>query len=130
MAPPPPVQQTEFIMRYRKLDANGDYSFGHSAADFWVDVPDAPAQAVKTRLHLDQGEWFLDAAEGTPWRTKVLGKRTESTRDAVIRSRILGTQGVTGISAYFSDLGRDARAFTAGATIDTIYGRTAIAEPL
>ena len=43
-------------MRYRKLDEDGDYSFGRGAADFWVNVPDAPAQAVRTRLALWQGQ--------------------------------------------------------------------------
>ncbi|KAA2237663.1 hypothetical protein [Salinarimonas soli] len=117
-------------MLYRKLTADGDYSFGRGRADFWRDVPEAPAQAVKTRLHLERGEWFLDLDEGTPWRTRVLGRRTADTRDPVTRARILGTTGVTGISAYSSRLDRETRAFTAQATIDTAYGRTTISEPI
>jgi len=117
-------------MRYRKLDANDDYSFGRGAADFWKDVPDAPAQAVKTRLRLEQGEWFLDAREGMPWRTKVLGKRTGDTRDVVIRSHMLKTRSVVSVTGYYSDLNRDTRKFGVGATIDTIYGKAKIVEPI
>ncbi len=114
-------------MRYRRLDENGDYSFGRGAADFWVDVPDAPAQAVKTRLALWQGQWFLDTQEGMPWKTRVLGNRTADTRDPAIRAHVLGTQGVQRISDYSSALNRDTRAFSANLVIDTIYGRAVVA---
>ncbi|WP_083331557.1 hypothetical protein [Brucella inopinata] len=39
-------------MRYRKLDENDDYVFGGNLASFFIDQPEAPAQAVKTRLML------------------------------------------------------------------------------
>lgn len=114
-------------MRYRKLDANGDYSFGRGAADFWVDVPDAPAQAVKTRLALWQGQWFLDTQEGMPWKTRVLGNRTADTRDPSIRAHVLGTQGVLRITDYSSALNRDTRSFSVNLVLDTIYGRAVVA---
>lgn len=110
-------------MRYRKLDSNGDYSFGHGAADFWHNVPEAPAQAVRTRLSLWQGEWYLDNREGMPWNTRVLGVRTANTRDAVIRRHVLRTQDVTEILAYSSALVRDTRQFVVNVEIDTTYGR-------
>ena len=53
-------------MKYRKLDANGDYLFGGSG-EFFVDSPDAVRQAIQTRLLLLTREWFLDAQEGTPY---------------------------------------------------------------
>lgn len=117
-------------MRYRKLDAAGDYSFGRGQADFWVDVPDAPAQAAVTRLHLWQGEWFLDTREGTPWQTEVLGKFTGSTRDPALQARILGTEGVTEIVDYSSTLNRETRGFSVNAVIDTRYGRAVLQEPM
>lgn len=109
-------------MRYRKLDASGDYSFGNGAADFWKDRPEGVAQAVQTRLFLFEGEWFLDLREGMTWNTQVLGVRTANTRDPAIRRRVLGTTGVNAILAYSSDLNRDSRGFSVGMTIDTIYG--------
>lgn len=112
-------------MRVRKMDADGDMVFGGQES-LWKDVPDAVAQVAMTRLQLYQGEWFLDTTSGTPWRTKVLGKHTAATRDPVIRARILGTPGVTGISSYSSTLNRDTRTFTINAVIDTIYGKATI----
>ena len=99
-------------------------SFGQSQANFLKDVPAAPAQVVKTRLLLYLGDWFLSTADGTPWRTQVLGKYTDALRDAAMRSRILGTQGVTSIVTYASQIDRAKRAYTVQAQLDTLYGRT------
>src|SRR5260363_163740 len=51
-------------MRYRRLDAAGDYAFGRGLSDFEQDTPEAVAQAVKTRLALRFGDWFLDTSRG------------------------------------------------------------------
>lgn len=113
-------------MRVRKTDADGDMIFGGGQRAFWRDQREAPAQIVLSRLYLFLGEWFLDTEDGTAWKTRVLGKYTGDTRDTVIRTRILGTQGVTGITAFDSDLDREARAYTVAATISTAYGETTV----
>lgn len=124
-------------MRYRKLDVNGDYSFGHGQADFYRDVPDAPGQATKTRLALFTGEWFLDLAEGTPWggfpintqvvgRGLVLGKGNRAIRELVIKERILDTQGVLSIDDFSSFVDSNQRFMSFSATVTTIYGRLLI----
>lgn len=117
-------------MRYRAQDVNGDYVVGRGAADFFVNIPAAVAQAVKTRLLLEQGEWFLDVTEGTPYSTAILGEGTRPLYDNAIRERILDTQGVTEIVDYFSKLDPVTRALTVTATISTIYGATTITEIL
>lgn len=117
-------------MRVRRLSTDGDMQFGGGQAAFWRDVPDAPAQCAVTRLALWEGQWWFDRREGTKWRTRVLGKRTVDTRDATIRSRLLGTEGVKAIAAYSSALDRETRRFVVSATLDTTYGRIAIVEPV
>lgn len=113
-------------MRYRKLDNDGDYTLG-SGGDFHVDNTEAVAQAVKTRLGLWAGEWFLDSTDGTPWNEQVLGKRTRGKNyDAAIRQRILGTQGVSEITEYSSTFDVNTRALSVSATITTIYGTTQV----
>ncbi|MCK4883521.1 MAG: hypothetical protein KAS30_01495 [Candidatus Diapherotrites archaeon] len=84
-------------MRYRKLDDNGDYSFGNQQADFHIDTPDGVGQAVLTRLKLWVGEWFLDTDEGTPFEQSMLGTNKMKTIAPEARKRILETEGVTGI---------------------------------
>ena len=109
-------------MRYRKLDAAGDYTFGNRQNDFHRDTPHTVAQAVQTRLALFTGEWFLNIADGTPWRTEVLGKTPLKSVDMVIGERILGTPGVTRITRYTSVFNIDTRTLSMTAAIDTLYG--------
>jgi hypothetical protein len=110
-------------MRYRKLTPTGDFRFGQQQADYWIDQPEAVAQAVTTRLRLQLGEWFLDTTDGTDWRGKVLGNRTVQTRDTVIRSRVLLTPGVNTLNDYSSSAEPNSRAFSAQMTLDTIFGK-------
>ncbi|WCM21352.1 hypothetical protein NDK50_07865 [Paraburkholderia bryophila] len=113
-------------MRYRTLDANGDYTFGQNGANFLVNSAAAVGQAVLTRLKLIAGEWFLDNTAGTPYNTDILGAGTGSTRDLAVQAVILETQGVNEILEYASYLNPATRLFTVAATIDTIYGVTTI----
>lgn len=117
-------------MRYRTLDKNGDYVVGHGVQEFLHNTPAAVGQAVQTRLLLEQGEWFLDVTEGTPYATEILGEDTKPTYDDAIRDRILGTEGVTEITNYSSILDPVARALTVTATISTVYGSTTVTQVL
>lgn len=117
-------------MRVRKLDAKGDMQFGRGQADFYRDVPEAPAQCVQTRLWLRLGEWFLDTSDGTAWDTEVLGKNTSGTRDAALRDRIEGTTGVTSLDSFNSTFDPDARRFSVDATVSTAYGPAKLSGPL
>lgn len=108
-------------MKYRKLDADGDYTLG-TGADFYTDQPEGVAQAVLTRLRLFSGEWFLDITDGTPWRTEVLGKYSQATYDTVVKQRILSTPGVNLIIGYSSSFDSSTRKLSINAKINTIYG--------
>ena len=111
-------------MRYRKLADDKDMTFGNQQADFWRDVPQAPAQAVETRLGLFSGEWYIDISEGTPYQGGVLGKHTQASYDPILRDRILNSEGVIAILSYESIYDGDLRTLTARAEIETIYGPT------
>jgi len=119
-------------MRYRKQDANGDYSYGHGLVDFYIDIPEAVGQAVLTRLRLWVAEWFLDTAEGTPYEQSALGTNKMNTIEPALRDRILETTGVTGIETGSFQLLWDAenRHIEVSATIDTEYGQTEISGVL
>lgn len=115
-------------MRYRRLDANGDMTFGNGSLNFLIDSPEAVAQAVMTRLELLTGEWFLDVTEGTPYGTLILGNNSEATADQALRARILGTQGVTGIPAGGFSSSLVGRKLSVAVTIDTLYGQASPVE--
>ena len=117
-------------MRYRKLDENGDMTFGGGMLNYYVNQPEAVAQAVSTRLRLWVEEWFVDITEGTPWVQSALGKRTEQTVTNAIRMRILKTQGVNKITDFSFSQNASDRSVVISATIDTIYGEAQLFEVL
>lgn len=111
-------------MRYRALSTTGDYQFGRAGL-FLINTPAAVAQAVKTRLMLWAGEWFLDSREGTPYEQSILGYGTQGTRDLAIKERILGTPGVLSLIRYASSVD-SSRKMTVTATVETQYGTAAL----
>lgn len=113
-------------MRYRKQSLTGDYTFGSGQANFYRDEPNAVAQAVKTRLQLWVGEWFLDTDEGTLYFQGVLGKYSLETANITIQQRVLGTQGIVNYENYQSSLNANTRGMTARFTVNTIYSVTSV----
>ena len=113
-------------MKVRKMDANGDYSFGHGELDFYVDSPDGVAQNVSTRLQLWKGSWFIDTEEGTPWLQEILGKHEAI--DVILRQRVLETPGVLSIQTFEWILDPDSRVLNLQATLNTIFGEVEILE--
>jgi predicted proteasome-type protease len=83
-------------------------------------------QAVKTRLELWLGEWFLDIDEGTPYMQGVLGKYSKEVADRTIQDRVLKTEGVTQIANYESTIDPDTRNLSVSMDVDTIYGPTTV----
>jgi hypothetical protein len=108
------------VIRYRRLDENGDYVFGRGSTQFYVDQTEAVAQAVDTRLALWVGQWFLNLSEGMPWRQSVVGRQRKAVADAAIRDRIARTLGVLGITDYDSHL--DLRELTVHVGVSTVFG--------
>lgn len=113
-------------MRYRREDENGDYSFGQGDATFLTDTPEAVAQAVKTRLALWRGQWFLDTEEGTPWKQDVLGKQYTDAYYMAVKQRILATPGVLEINNFSVTRDADSRRMNFTATLRTRFGDTSI----
>ena len=113
-------------MRYRREDADGDYTFGRGDDTWLVNSPECVAQAVKTRFLLWYGQWFLDTTAGTPWVQSVLGKQRPEAYSLAIRQRILETQGVNSILSFDTTLNASSRRVVFTATIDTIYGSTTL----
>ncbi|HAG2136736.1 TPA: hypothetical protein G8V68_000767 [Salmonella enterica] len=109
-------------MRYRREDENGDYTFGRGDSGFFVDCPEAVAQAVKTRLQLWQGQWFLDANEGTPYEQTIIGKQVSEVYVLAVRDRVLSTPGVNNILSMTTTTDDNQRRVNYRVTLDTIYG--------
>lgn len=117
-------------MRYRKLSATGDMTFGHQQADFYIDSPEAVGQAVQTALQLWQGEWFLDQTLGVPYQSEILGTGTRKSLEPALRTAILTVSGVQAIEAFALLIDPDTRGVSWSATIDTIFGTVPVAGVL
>jgi hypothetical protein len=116
-------------MRYRRLDENGDMTFGQGQGNFWINQPEGVAQLALTRLRLDLGAWFYDMSDGTAWKTEVLGERTQGTRDIIVIDRVRGTDGVVQIDTYGSRMNPDTREWAAAMRVSTIYGPIEVVAP-
>lgn len=114
-------------MKYRRLDDDGDYTFGAGQANYLNDR-EACAQAVKTRLLLFLAEWWENLKDGLPLWQKVLGARDLATAEQVIKERILKTQHVRGITAYQSFWDGETRQYIINCVIDTDYGEITLQE--
>lgn len=115
-------------LEYRRLDENGDYVFGQGKGNFYSNTPEAVAQAVKTRLDLIEGEWFLDTTEGTPYESQILGAGKTNTYDQAIQVRILGTPGVTKLLQYYSEINPVTRKLSVTCEIDTVFGTAEVTK--
>lgn len=109
-------------MIYRKLDSNGDYTFGRGTQDFHSGTI-AVAQAIKTKLLLLQAEWWEDINEGLPLFQNILGSSgSEGNRsgiDLLIQDRIAQAPGVRAIKQYESNYAN--RELSISCTVETIY---------
>jgi len=116
-------------MRYRRLDENGDMTFGQGQGNFFINQPEGVAQLALTRLRLDLGAWFYDTSDGTAWKTEVLGERTQQTRDIVVIDRVRETEGVAQIDSYGARFDPNERTWDAAMQITTVYGPIAVVAP-
>lgn len=75
------------------LDASGNLAMVHDA--------EAVGQHAEQRLMAHRGEWFLNKDVGTPWVRDILGKGYDPIlAEAVIKSEVLATDGVTAIRSF------------------------------
>jgi len=124
-------------MIYRRLDENHDMCFGRGKQDFLEDSvgnPEAIAQAIKTRLLLFLGEWWMDLYDGLPLWEQILGQRIDNKNiiNEILIDRIKGLllpdnqYGVIGVTEVTSEYNSDSRKYTFSCVVDTIYGKVYI----
>jgi hypothetical protein len=112
-------------MLVRRLDENGDMSFGQGLGNMATDA-EACAQNVRTRLLLSEGEWFLDTTEGMPWLQNILTKPVDyEYAQFLIRERILQTTGINELNSFDAELDHNTRKLTVSASVSTVYDSVA-----
>ena len=76
-------------MKIRQQSATGDYTFGQSLQNFYIDQPQGVGLAVKCALLLWLGEWYLDNTIGVPYLQGILGKHSQALADSTIQNQVL-----------------------------------------
>ena len=114
-------------MIYRKLDDNGDYTFGGNAQSFVKDSY-AVQQAVITRLRQLIYEWWEALEDGIPLWQKIIASRDIDMAKKIIRERIEGTKYVKNVLFFNTDWQNAQRKLIVKATIDTEFGIIEINE--
>jgi hypothetical protein len=114
-------------VKYRKLDSNGDYTFGFGNSNFYTDA-DAVTQAINTKLSMFQGEWWENINDGLPLFQQILGTSGAapniSAIDLVVQARIMEAPNVNSIVSYSSSFSN--RTYTASAVVETTYGNVTV----
>ena len=111
-------------MTVRLLDENGDIVT--SGVQFTKGKEEI-AQTVKTRLRLFKGENFRNITDGTPWWESILGKEgTLTSKEAIIKNRIVRTEGVVRLVTFSTDFNIKTRAYSIVAGILTEQGEIEI----
>jgi hypothetical protein len=107
-------------MKVRKIESNGDWTFGSGLSGLIKDQA-AIEQNVKTRLQSWTGDCFWAMQDGIDYKA-LLDKGQEDTLTLSIKSVILATEGIVGITSLSMSLS-PAREYTISCTIDTIFGQ-------
>lgn len=112
-------------MLVRRLNADHDMTYGHGIADQARD-DEATAQAVKTRLLLLFGEWFLDTDAGIPYLPVGNSKPANiPLLESAVRRTIIETEGVAELRTFELSFDAETRRLTIRATVANTYGTVA-----
>lgn len=88
---------------------------------------DEIAQTIRTRLKLFLAEYFRNINDGTPWFQSILNKRgTVTSKDAIIKQRIVQTPGVIELVSFSTDYDINLRKYSITAAVDTQFGTVPI----
>jgi hypothetical protein len=101
------------------LDSTGNLALVYDA--------EAVGQHARQRLKSFEGEWFLNRDDGVPWFKEVLGHGYDpALAEAVIKSEVIDTDGVTDITTFSVRFNRTRRELQAyDISVSTVYDEEA-----
>lgn len=114
-------------MRYRKLNSNGDYSFGTNSEDY-IGGNAAVAQAIKTKVLLFYGEWWENIGIGIPMFQSIIGQMNPE--NLKVSATLLITQRIREIPEIYSvdnvEVIRNDRTLKFNIDVTTNEGKTSV----
>lgn len=83
------------------------------------------AQAIRVRIQMFKGEWFLNLDEGVPYYEDLLGQRyNEATVRKAFRAAIMATPGVLALDTFTTIFDAATRTVTVSWVATTTFGDT------
>lgn len=114
-------------MKYRKLDANYDYSFGGNMNDY-VEGAEAIRDNIRTKLLLFYNEWWEDIGQGIPMFQSIVGQvNPELIRNSLsqlVEERIKEVEGVKQVINIEIDLDKKTRTVSMSCDVTTTSNET------
>lgn len=107
-------------MKFRALDANGDWTFGNGVQNYLTNQ-DAVAIDIKTALQIFSGEVFWAVDFGVDW-WNLIGSRDQVSILLQTRSIISSRDGVIRIKNVTAALNA-ARRLSLSYSVDTVFSR-------
>lgn len=109
-------------MKFRNLDANGDWTFGQGLSNY-VTGNTAIGLNISTRIKSWVNDCFFAMNAGIDWKTR-LGSKTQITLlESDLKRIILSSYGVTAITAFSFSVNEQTREYTVNYTINTIFSQ-------
>lgn len=98
-------------MRVRRLDKNGDWTFGSGRSNY-ATGSEAIYQCVLTALLSFRGDWFLDLEHGIPWFNYLRKNPDLMAMESSVKNTVLGVAGVERITDFDINLNPETRVAT------------------
>jgi hypothetical protein len=106
-------------MRVRALDDNLDWTFGKGRNNYFLNN-DAIIQNIGTRLRSFLGDCFFALDAGIDW-FNLLGSKNQKELELAVRTTILNTEEVVGITDLSILLEENTRKINLNYTVNTVY---------
>lgn len=113
-------------MSVRKLDSNGDFTFGQSQGNY-IKRDNEIAQNVVTRIKSFKNDYFLDNSQNIDWLNILGVKNNEEIIIGEVRRVVQQTNGVQRVNEV-SLVQNDRRSATIQIKFDTIYNQNILKE--
>ncbi len=91
-------------MKIRRNDKDGDWTFGHSLVDYYVNNSGGVGQKIKTRILEWVDDCFFNRQAGIDYRIRMGQRGQRAALDEDIRNIIINTEEVISLERYESTI--------------------------
>ena len=120
------IREWQKTVKIRRIDAQGDWDYGHSLSSYYVDNAQSVGLDILTRLK----EWYRDCffalTSGIDYPTRLGNFEQKENLDNDVQYIIANTEDVVDITEFNSTFDRNKRYYTFSAKVLHIYSDEAL----